>query len=75
MPFVPSPEEDFEFDDKSKKGIVEQIEDFAKENEINLEEGWKVKIAKRYVSKEREDSKAIIEKWKNMFNNFLENEN
>ena len=67
--------EDFEFDDKSKKGIVEQIEDFAKENEINLEEGWKVKIAKRYVSKEREDSKAIIEKWKNMFNNFLENEN
>lgn len=64
--------EDFEFDNKSKKGIVEQIEDFAKENDIKLEEGWKVKIAKRYVSKERNDSKNIVDNWKKLFSKFLE---
>ena len=65
--------EDFEFDNNSKKSIIEQIEEFAKENEITLEEGWKVKIAKRYVSKERNDNKDIVEKWKKLFNGFLEN--
>ena len=65
--------EDFEFDNNSKKSIIEQIEEFAKENEITLEEGWKVKIAKRYVSKERNDNKDIVEKWKALFNGLLEN--
>ena len=64
--------EDFEFDNKSKKSIVEQIEDFAKENDIKLEEGWKVKIAKRYVSKERNDNKNIVDNWKKLFSKFLE---
>ena len=73
FPFAMTNIEDFEFDNNSKKSIIEQIEEFAKENEITLEEGWKVKIAKRYVSKERNDNKDIVEKWKALFNGLLEN--
>lgn len=64
--------EDFEYDSASKKSIVQQIEDFSKENEIELDEGWKVKIAKRYITKEVIPTEKIKEKWIKLFNNLQE---
>lgn len=66
-------ESDFEYDNEIKDSIVKQMEKFAIENEIELDEGWKVKIAKRYVQKFRNESNEIIEKWINLFNDLLEN--
>ncbi len=66
-------ESDFEYDDSSKESIITQIEKFAKENEMKLEDGWKVKVARRYVQKFRNESDEILEKWKKLFNDLLEN--
>lgn len=64
--------EDFEYDSTSKKSIVQQIEDFSKENELVLDDGWKVKIAKRYINKEILPSEKIKEKWIKLFNDLQE---
>ena len=48
------------------------MEKFAKENEIILDSGWKVKIAKRYINKENIPDKEIKDKWVNLFNDLLE---
>lgn len=64
--------EDFEYDEKSSANIIKQIEDYANKNDIILFEGWKVKIAQRYVSKDRKESKEILEKWKALFLKFME---
>lgn len=63
--------EDFEFDSSSSKNIVQQIEDYANENDIILNEGWKVKIAQRYIAKDRKESEDILEKWKKLFEKFI----
>lgn len=65
--------EDFEYNSTSKKSIVQQIEEFAKENEIILDDGWKVKIAKKYINKEIIPSEKIKEKWIKLFNDLQEN--
>ena len=67
-----SEQEDFEFDENSQISIVQQMEKFAKENEIILDSGWKVKIAKRYINKENIPDKEIKDKWVNLFNDLLE---
>lgn len=67
-----SENEDFEYDKSSSKNVVQQIEDFSKENDITLFEGWKVKLAQRYVSKDRNETKKILEKWIKIFNKFIE---
>ena len=63
--------EDFEYDNSSSKNIIQQIENYAKENDIILNDGWKVKIAQRYVSKERKETTDIHEKWKDLFEKFI----
>ena len=65
--------EDFEYNSTSKKSIVQQIEEFAKENEIILDDGWKVKITKKYINKEIIPSEKIKEKWIKLFNDLQEN--
>ena len=67
-----SEQEDFEFDENSQISIVQQMEKFAKENEIILDSGWKVKIAKRYINKENIPDKEIKDKWVKLFNDLLE---
>ena len=70
-----SEEEDFEYNKKSKKSIIEQIQEYAESNNINLEEGWKVKIAKKYVTKDRKEKDEILSKWKSLFVKLQEIEN
>lgn len=65
---------DFEYDDTSDDSIIVQMEKFAEDNEIRLDDGWKVKVAKRYVQKFRNESDKIIKKWQKLFNDLLENE-
>lgn len=63
---------DFEYNSKSKDSIVVQMEKFATENDIVLEDGWKVKVARRYVQKFRNDNDSLVEKWKLLFEKFLQ---
>lgn len=64
-------DEDFsDFYDKEKP-IINQIESFAKENEIELEDGWKVELAKS-VKNQLLSSKVVIEEpivnaWEKLF--------
>ena len=67
-----SDQEDFEFDENNPISIVQQMEKFAKENEITLDRGWKVEIAKRYINKENIPDKKIKDKWIKLFNDLLE---
>lgn len=62
---------DFEYNSDSSDSIVEQMESFAKENEIILEEGWKVKVARRYVQKFRDEGEKLIDKWMKLFEKFI----
>lgn len=64
--------EDFTFNKTDNKSIVEQIEEYASENEIVLPEGWKVRVAQRYISKNRKENEDIINKWKELFNKLFE---
>lgn len=70
-----SEQEDFEFDEDNPISIVQQMEKFAKENEIILDSVWKVKIAKRYINKENIPDKKIKDKWITLFNDLLEIKN
>lgn len=63
---------DFEYNSKSKDSIVVQMEKFAAENDIVLEDGWKVKVARRYVQKFRNENDSLVEKWKLLFEKFLQ---
>lgn len=63
---------DFEYNSKSKDSIVVQMEKFAAENDIVLEDGWKVKVARRYVQKFRNEDDSLVEKWKFLFEKFLQ---
>ena len=62
---------DFEYNSDFRDSIVEQMESFAKENEIILEEGWKVKVARRYVQKFRDEGEKLIDKWMKLFEKFI----
>ena len=62
---------DFEYNPDSSESIVAQMEKFAKENEIKLEEGWKVKVARRYVQKFRDEEEKLIDKWTTLFEKFI----
>jgi predicted ATPase len=64
--------EDFVYDKSSDKSIILQIEEYAVENEIVLENGWKVKVAQRYTSKDRNESENLLAKWKELFNRLFE---
>ena len=64
--------EDFIFNKTDNRSIIEQIEDYASENEIVLPEGWKVRVARRYISKDRNENENIINKWKELFNKLFE---
>lgn len=65
-------DEDFEDEYDDAKPIVNQIEKFASDNNINLEKGWKVELAKAakkalFKAKEEKISNEYIEKWIKLF--------
>jgi predicted ATPase len=66
--------ENFEDSCDKTKPIVPQIEEFAKRNNIELERGWKVFLAK-YVKQQLQRKEATVpdeyvEKWEKLFNQF-----
>ena len=67
------PEEDFEYNSNIEEGIIQQIEKFSKEHAIVLDNGWKVKIAKKYMNKGKIPSETIKDKWIKLFNDLQEN--
>ncbi|CAZ97426.1 AAA family ATPase [Zobellia galactanivorans] len=59
----------------SKKPIVDQIEDWAKNNSIDLEDGWKVELARTIQNRfdkhfEKIDDK-LVKSWKEIFEKLL----
>ena len=62
---------DFEYDDKSKKSIVIQMESFALDNDMELPTGWKVLLARRYFRKNAKATTEQIEQWKKLFDKFM----
>lgn len=67
-------DEDFSEIYDDAKPIINQIEQFAKDNDVKLEEGWKVELAKSIknslLSKNVSIPDATIEKWENLFKIF-----
>jgi len=65
--------EDDDFEPDPKTNIVRQIEDFANRNNIQLEKGWKVDLAKRtkkvILSKNATENET--NKWIKLFNTFI----
>lgn len=72
----PSSENDNDFESSYKKElpIVAQMEAYAKENEIELLQGWKTEISKRFKSKfdPSKVSDENKEKWTTLFNKFID---
>ena len=65
-------DEDFEDEYDEAKPIVNQIEKFASDNNVDLEKGWKVELAKSakkalLKAKEEKISSDHIEKWVKLF--------
>lgn len=65
-------DEDFEDEYDDAKPIVNQIEKFASDNNVDLEKGWKVELAKAakkalLKAKEEKISNEYIEKWVKLF--------
>ena len=65
-------DEDFEDEYDDAKPIVNQIEKFASDNNVELEKGWKVELAKAakkalLKAKEEKISNEYIEKWVKLF--------
>lgn len=65
-------DEDFEDEYDDAKPIVNQIEKFASDNNVDLEKGWKVELAKSakkalLKAKEEKISSEYIEKWVKLF--------
>lgn len=63
---------DFEYNKKDKNSIVLQMEEFAKDNDIELPIGWKVLVARRYLRKNSKATTEQIEQWRKLFDKFLE---
>jgi predicted ATP-dependent endonuclease of OLD family len=66
--------EDFEYMFDNTKPIINQMEDFAKQNNYSLDLGWKVELARdfqrffpRIIGKIEED---VLENWKKLFDIF-----
>jgi hypothetical protein len=68
-------ENDFEDSYSKDKPIVDQIEDWAKTENIIMEKGWKVDIARDLQNKFEKSFEKVDEKyitiWKNLFENLL----
>jgi energy-coupling factor transporter ATP-binding protein EcfA2 len=62
---------DDEFKPTSDKAILPQIEEFARNNSVDLEVGWKVSMAKsvktQLLKEKTEISESIIERWIKLF--------
>ena len=73
--FFRSAEDDFDEVVESDKPIVSQIQEFAKKNDIKLEQGWKVELAKQAKTsmiKDKDPLKKytdIVEVWQQLFLN------
>ena len=69
-------DEDFDEEYDSSKPIVDQIEEFARNNEIVLASGWKVELAKA-VKIQMQKNKPCVDKetldnWKELFKKFVD---
>lgn len=69
-------DEDFDEEYDSSKPIVDQIEEFARNNEIVLTSGWKVELAKA-VKIQMQKNKPCVDKetldnWKELFKKFVD---
>lgn len=69
-------DEDFDEEYDSSKPIVDQIEEFARNNEIVLTSGWKVELAKA-VKIQMQKNKLCVDKktldnWKELFKKFVD---
>lgn len=69
-------DEDFDEEYDSSKPIVDQIEEFARNNEIVLTSGWKVELAKA-VKIQMQKNKPCVDKetldnWKELFKRFVD---
>lgn len=69
-------DEDFDEEYDSSKPIVDQIEEFARNNEIVLASGWKVELAKA-VKIQMQKNKSCVDKetldnWKELFKKFVD---
>lgn len=60
-------EEEFEFDVECKESIVKQIENHCINNKYELQHGWKVILARRYIQRNKKPDDKTIEKWKELF--------
>lgn len=70
--FISVEDEDFMDNYEDDKPIVNQIEEFASDNNVELEKGWKVELAKAakkalLKAKEEKISNEYIEKWVKLF--------
>ena len=67
-------DENFEASYEKTKPLVPQIEEFSKKNNMELEYGWKVSLAKHVKQQlQRRDTivtDEYVEKWVNLFNKF-----
>ena len=68
-------EDNFEDEYDSSKPLINQVEEFAKKNDITLEDGWKVELSKN-VKKQMQKSSLTIEddatkKWIKLFKAFI----
>lgn len=68
-------EDNFEDEYDSSKPLINQVEEFAKKNDIALEDGWKVELSKN-VKKQMQKSSLTIEddvtkKWIKLFKAFI----
>ena len=65
-------EEDFSDTFDEGKSIVPQIESFAKSQNVNLSNGWKVELAKKVKSimLKRAYDKEQLKTWKSLFDKF-----
>ena len=65
--------EDVKFSHDETKTIIPQIEKFAQDHDVELEQGWKVILAKsvkRQMEKKIDVEKEIVDKWVKLFNSF-----
>lgn len=69
-------DEDFDEEYDSSKPIVDQIEEFARNNEIVLTSGWKVELAKAVKTQMQKNKpcvdKKTLDNWKELFKKFVD---
>ena len=70
-------DDDFDDIERNDKPIIQQIENFAKENDIELEKGYKVTLAKRIQKKSKNIHRKLNEEdinlWTKLFERIIEN--